>query len=635
VARRLIGLDVGTNAVTVAEVSNGGAPRLTAFGQVALPRDAMQEGEVVDQAALVEAVKRLRSEVGVRKAPVRLGIATPRLIVRQIEMPRMSREDLAGALRFQLPDLIPIPVDEALVDFAVLDEVAGAAETGGEPVMRVLLAAAQRTTVERLVNAVEEGGLPVESVELIPLALIRALAAPTVPVEAPPAPLDDNIPGDTEAGDAAAPPTPAPIAPTVPTPEAGAEGIVSIGGGVTCVVVHENGIPRFVRVLASGGRALTDAISTALELPPETAESLKRQVGSVDDEVVRQARAAAERPLAVLLDEIRSSLDYYRNQPGATRLLRVRLSGGGAQFDGVQERLTALLGVPVEPARPRDRVGIADIGFSEEELPRLDPYLPAALGLAMPDNGVTPRLDLAPEEERKHVFGASRNAVIGAIAAALLLVLLAVPVISRKHSASNDNSAAHAQQQKNAQTQQQINALAPAAQTQAQITALQTQVATVLATDVSWSRVLNEIARTMPNSVWLTSFQGNVTAAGTTTHTGPATAPSTPATTPATTPGSTAAGGSTTTPATTAPVTPAAPVQGTVTFSANGLDFTAVADWIKRVGELPEFMDLWVPSAQKTLLQGQQIVTFQSNAGLTDKARSDRSQKAEQTAGKG
>ena len=54
-ARRLIGLDVGTNAVTVAEVSAGSIPRLDLFAQVALPRDAMREGEVADDGAVSEA----------------------------------------------------------------------------------------------------------------------------------------------------------------------------------------------------------------------------------------------------------------------------------------------------------------------------------------------------------------------------------------------------------------------------------------------------------------------------------------------------------------------------------------------------------------------------------------------------
>ena len=58
-ARRLIGLDIGTNAVRVAEIEAGDPPRLTSFGQVALPAGAMRDGEVVDPAAVTAAVQRL------------------------------------------------------------------------------------------------------------------------------------------------------------------------------------------------------------------------------------------------------------------------------------------------------------------------------------------------------------------------------------------------------------------------------------------------------------------------------------------------------------------------------------------------------------------------------------------------
>ena len=370
-ARRLIGLDIGTNAVTAAEVVPGSPMRLTAFGQVALPRDAMLEGEIVNDVAVTEAIKRLRSEVGLRKAPVRIGIASPRLVVRQIEMPVMSRADLQGALRFQIQDLIPIPASEAVVDFAILDEILPShapdptsstdpnepsaskrtaapslLNADGDPVMRVLLAAAQQSSVMRLVEAVEGAGLPVESVDLIPLALVRSLGA------------HSSMTG-------------------------GAEGIVSIGGGVTCVVVHEGGIPRFVRVLGSGGRELSDAIEVSLEVSADHAEAWKRQIGIVDDDAVRQAQFAIERPLSMLLDDIRSSLDYYRNQPGAARLNRVQLTGGGGQLHGLRERLSGLLNVAVERAEPRSGLVVGDIGFTVDELPRLDPYLSAAVGLAI------------------------------------------------------------------------------------------------------------------------------------------------------------------------------------------------------------------------------------------------------------
>ena len=143
-ARRLIGLDIGTNAVTIAEVSAGDPPRLERFGQVALPRDAMREGEVVDDRRGHRSHRAgLRSEVDVKKAPVRLGLAVPRAVVRQVEMPAMSRDELASALKFQAGDLIPIPLDEAVLDFAILGQGTG---DDGEAVMQVLLVAAHEAT---------------------------------------------------------------------------------------------------------------------------------------------------------------------------------------------------------------------------------------------------------------------------------------------------------------------------------------------------------------------------------------------------------------------------------------------------------------------------------------------------------
>ena len=233
-ARRLIGLDVGTNAVTIAEVTPGSPPRLDMFAQVALARSAMREGEIADEAAVTDAVTRLRTEVGIKKLPVRVGIASPRVVVRQVEMPVMTRDELASALQFQAGDLIPIPIDEAVLDFAILGTSPSGGENG-EPTMQVLLAAAYQATVMRLVSAVEAGGLSVAAVDLVPLALTRALARPV--------PVLSSV-GAAEGG----------LVDEAP----GAEGIVSFGGGVTSIAVHESGIPQFVRVIGSGGRELTD-----------------------------------------------------------------------------------------------------------------------------------------------------------------------------------------------------------------------------------------------------------------------------------------------------------------------------------------------------------------------------------------
>ena len=578
-ARRVIGLDVGTNAVTVAEVTSGNPAKLSAFGQVALARDAVRDGEVVDEDAVVDAIRRLRAEVGVRKAPVRVGLATPRLIVRQVEMPVMSREDLAGALRFQAQDLVPIPIDEAVLDFTILDTYTPPGTD--EPVMRVLIAAVQQATVMRLVDAVERGGLPVESVDIVPLALIRALGTM----------VSDNGPG--------------------------AEGVVSIGGGVTCVVVHEAGTPRFVRVLGSGGRALTDAISSALEVPFDTAESVKRQIGTVHDDVVTQARTAIERPLGVVLDEIRSSLDYYRNQPGASRLLRVQVTGGGAQLADLRDRLGALLSVPVVEAQPLEQLQVTDIGFDPSELPRLDPYLAAAVGLALGDSTGLPVMNLLPGRGARRVtvstISGARALIGGVVGGLLLLGLLGALWLSKQQQADDLASRTKQEQTRTAVLESQVQRLSASTDAQQQLRTLQAATLSAVSSDVSWSSLLNELARTMPSTVWLTSFQGTVQPTA-----GAALAPGTGAGVPGA-PGGRGATGS-------AGGQTAGGLQGNISVAATGLDFPAVADWIKRLEQIAAYTDVWVPSAQSTPLGDRTVVNFQSTASLTNEARSQRAQ---------
>jgi type IV pilus assembly protein PilM len=577
-ARRLIGLDIGTNAVTLAEVSAGNPPRLERFGQVALPRDAMREGEVVDDRALIDAISRLRAEVDVKKAPVRLGLASPRAVVRQVEMPAMSRDELAGALKYQAGDLIPIPMDEAVLDFAILGNFTS---EDGEALMQVLLVAAHEAPTLRLISAVEAAGLSVAAVDLVPLALIRALAH---------------------------------------SGSEGAEGIVSFGGGVTAIAVHEAGVPRFVRVLGTGGRELTDAIAADLNVPGETAEALKRQLVQGGDELVTRARTAIERPLAILLDEVRSSLDYYRNQPGASRLLRVVVTGGASQLPGLPERLATLTGLPVEPAAPRSQLGIGDIRFPESEYPRLDPYLPAAVGLALGGAGVGTVVDLAPRtRKRSKGDSASSGSPLKPVlaVAAGLIVLLGVPTYLAKQGVADKKDDRAAAQAQNEELQATIAEKSDLLLAEQEVEALDAQLTSLLETDVSWSRMLQNISRTMPANSWLTSFQGQITQA----------APSAPVveseTTTTESSGDEAA----------APVVPTQPagLQGTVTFEAAGLSYTDVADWIETVGNaksFPALNGLWVSNAATEAVEGEaETVTFSSTADLTDAARSNRLQK--------
>jgi type IV pilus assembly protein PilM len=119
---RVVSLDIGTYAVRAVELTvGGGEPVLERFAQVVLPPGAVEHGEVMDAAAVATSVRRLWSEGGLRSKRVVVGVANQRVIVRQAEFPVMSEEDFRAALQFEAQELIPMPVDEATLDFQILE----------------------------------------------------------------------------------------------------------------------------------------------------------------------------------------------------------------------------------------------------------------------------------------------------------------------------------------------------------------------------------------------------------------------------------------------------------------------------------------------------------------------------------
>jgi type IV pilus assembly protein PilM len=587
-ARRLIGLDIGTNAVRVAEIEPGDPPRLTSFGQVALPPGAMRDGEVIDPTAVTAAIQRLWKELSLKKVPVRVGVATPRVLVRTVDLPTMSDDELAGALRFQAQELIPIPLEDAVLDFQVLEALPIPEAVGDgpppQPMSRVLLAAAHKDLIRNLTGAVRAAGLSVASVDLVPLALVRSVGRR----------VSDN--------------------------GGGVEAIVSVGGGVTVVVVHELGIPRFVRILGSGGRLVTDAIARDLELTQDQAEAIKRQDDRAPSDLAQRARGAMARPISDLVEQIRGSLDYYRTQPDAIRLLRVTLTGGGALTPGLADQLVDTVGVPVDLARPREHIAIGDIGFPDDQLPILDPFLPVPVGLAL--GGLMPgkRIDLLGGDH-KDPTDRGQLIKVGALVGVVLLGGLAGLSYLKQQQVDDEKAKLSDAIANNTQIQTKIDALADVGQRQSQIEAMSAEAQALLATDVSWSSMLQAISRTIPSDVWLTSFQGTATSAA-------PTAPAAPAPTTPSTGGST---DTTTAPAAAAPA-PAVGPSGTVNFAGSGRDFDSIAKWIQRIGsDIPSFSDLWVPNASKSesspsgsSTSTQSSVTFSSTANITAAAKSKR-----------
>jgi type IV pilus assembly protein PilM len=342
VANSAVGIDIGTRTITVAEVKEGrSGPAITNFGGVDLPVDAVREGEILDVPAAAEALRELISSTKISTKKVWLGVANQRVVVRQIDLPWVEPKELRASLRYQVQEHIPIPVEEAELDVHVVHEFSNDA---GERFQRVLLVAGHRDMVTAHVDVAEQAGLKPLGVDLNPFAILRAM-------------------GDTS-----------------PLNE-GSQVLVDIGAGVTNIIVHEHGIPTFVRILVMGGDSLTLALTSGLSVERGEAEARKRQLSVVqgDDVASRIAAEQAEQ----FVDEIRSSLDYFQAQTGSTRLSGVVLTGGGATLHGLDQRLEAALRLPVALGSPFDRWQVKDTVYGPEDLRRVGPHLTTAVGLAM------------------------------------------------------------------------------------------------------------------------------------------------------------------------------------------------------------------------------------------------------------
>jgi type IV pilus assembly protein PilM len=482
-ATRAVGLDIGTFAVRAAEVEMGrDGPAVTRFGQLSLPHGAVVAGEVVDHAAVGAAIRSLWEQVGFSSRDVSVGVGNQRVIVRQAELPAMAPQDMEAALQFEASELIPFPVEDARLDFQVLDEVVGA---DGQPRAHILLAAAQRRMLDGHLRAVEAAGLNAVRMDPLPLALVRALLRPTVIGE------------------------PDPI-----------EAIVCVGAGVTTIAVHEAGVPRFARFLPNGAGAATEDVSRELEIDIDAAEDLKRRAGSEGSDP--RVEAVVERVVRRLVADIVGSIGFYASQSPA-EVTRILLTGSGSLLPGLRSHLASELHIAVEVPDLSDyRLAL---GLSALDAERALVNLPGAIGLAL---GATPamrgerRINLIPA----HVV-AGRTQRRETIIAGTLVALTAAGLVtvwagkaSEVTKARNDAQTAQARA---AALQQKVTQLQSADTLPNEVQAGEGAVHAALAGDVAWSSLLQQIATVIPNDVWLTSLQvqaGTATTPGTITFAG-------------------------------------------------------------------------------------------------------------------
>lgn len=310
--KTVVGLEITEESVRAVEVTAGRRPVLVASGEVALPAGAAKDSEVLDPDAVALALRQLWTRAGFRSRRVVLGIGSRRVLVREFTTQALRPDLLRQSLPFQVQDLLPVPADQAVLDFLPIAEADG--QISG------LLVAAVSETVEKLLATLEKAKLRADAVDFAPFGLARAAGA------------------FAEQGETVA--------------------MVHVGDHTSYVVIVRDGVPLFVRILpidiptaasasreGAADREVTADVDAALAEIFETVPAGPRvRLGAGSD---GQSHAPIPLPAADLAARVRSTLSFHAGRDDAPAVDRVLLSGAGAASEGVVDALDTALDVDV------------------------------------------------------------------------------------------------------------------------------------------------------------------------------------------------------------------------------------------------------------------------------------------------
>jgi type IV pilus assembly protein PilM len=312
--KTLVGLDIDATGIVAASVTVNGRVRIERVAFTPLEPGIIRDGEVADVDGLAEALKTLyRENKGLDKR-VRVGLANQKIVVRVVDLPYLEdAKELAAAVRFQAQDQLPMPLEHAVLDhqpLAIVEDAAGRRQ-------RVLLVAARREMVERVLAALRSAGLKPEGVDLSAFATVRALhrAGP-----------DDEL-------------------------------VLYLAiGGLTNLAVARGTECTFARASGSGVEALAVELAERAALTLEHAYGWLAHVGvqepvedvTGDKQIIEHARQILLDGVRRIASEVRSSLDFHRMQEDAGTVSRAVMTGPASAIPGFDVALASELGIPVE-----------------------------------------------------------------------------------------------------------------------------------------------------------------------------------------------------------------------------------------------------------------------------------------------
>ena len=342
-AHRIVGLDVGAESIRAAQllISARGEVVVEKVGEVPLPESVIETGDVNDQDGLAAVLAKFWVDLGFKTKRVVLGANSMHVFARELSVPVMSLQRIRESLQFLMEGVLPVSPDQLYLDFYPIERKT---EESG-PVYQGLAVAADKNSVDMLVDAVTKAKLRPIGVDFIPFALLRVRNLAEFQAET--------------------------------------LALVDIGAGTTNVVIARGGVPLFVRIIPVGGNDLDRELMFQLKLDHDEAIVAKMGLSAdAKDKRSIDVKSVVDNQNMELVANLKNTFEYFGQARPADRanISKVLLSGGGALTLGIADAISSGLGVQVELVNKLANINKAEtLHITDERLS----HMAMAIGLAL------------------------------------------------------------------------------------------------------------------------------------------------------------------------------------------------------------------------------------------------------------
>lgn len=335
-------LDIGTNAVRVLQLSQTGPDSwsLEHFGYAPLDEKTSASNSPEALRRLGEVIMTAVGQSGIKTKNVVIGLPSSKTFTTVIEVPIMPEAELKSTLKYQIDQYIPMAVNEAKVDWALLGT-----SLHDPKQQEVLLASTANTFAEERLEFVESLGLDVIAAEPDPLAMVRSLLPAGVP--------DARL-------------------------------IIDVGEQSTDLAVTFGDSPRLVRTIPTGIKSLVKAAVQNLNVQEDQARQFILKFGLAPDRLDGQVYRAIESTLDNFATELTKSIKFFQTRYPNTPVGGILLSGYASIVPQFGDYVSAKTGVPSSIANPWQKVRVSQV--DQQQLMTIASEFSTVIGLAQRRN---------------------------------------------------------------------------------------------------------------------------------------------------------------------------------------------------------------------------------------------------------